>query len=102
STVDGVAQVQVQGQAKFAVRVQLYPNMLVNRGLGLDDVENAVGAHNANLATGPLWGAHQAYTVQAEGQLNDAAAYRPIIVAYRNGSPVRLGDPRHVVYSIEN
>ncbi len=102
STVDGVAQVQVQGQAKFAVRVQLDPNMLVNRGIGLDDVQNAVGAHNANLPTGTLWGAHQAYTVQAEGQLNDAAAYRPIIVSYRNGSPVRLGDLGKVVDSIEN
>jgi len=102
STVDGVAQVQVQGQAKFAVRVQLDPNMLVNRGIGLDDVQNALGAHNANLPTGTLYGAHQAYTVQADGQLNDAAAYRPIIVAYRNGSPVRLGDLGKVIDSIEN
>jgi HAE1 family hydrophobic/amphiphilic exporter-1 len=102
STVDGVAQVQVQGQAKFAVRVQLDPNMLVNRGIGLDDVQNAVSAHNANLPTGTLWGAHQAFTVQAEGQLNDADAYRPIIVAYRNGSPVRLGDLGKVIDSIEN
>jgi len=97
-----VAQVQVQGQAKFAVRVQLDPNMLVNRGIGLDDVQNALGAHNANLPTGTLYGAHQAYTVQADGQLNDAAAYRPIIVAYRNGSPVRLGDLGKVIDSIEN
>ncbi len=102
STVDGVAQVQVQGQAKFAVRVQLDPNMLVNRGIGLDDVQNAVSAHNANLPTGTLWGAHQAYTVQADGQLNDAEAYKPIIVAYRNGSPVRLRDLGTVVDSIEN
>ncbi len=102
STVDGVAQVQVQGQAKFAVRVQLDPNMLVNRGIGLDDVQNALNAHNANLPTGTLYGAHQAYTVQADGQLNDAAAYRPIIVAYRNGSPVRIGDLGKVVDSIEN
>ncbi|HSR06588.1 MAG TPA: efflux RND transporter permease subunit [Bryobacteraceae bacterium] len=102
STVDGVAQVQVQGQAKFAVRVQLDPNMLVNRGIGLDDVQNALNAHNANLPTGTLYGAHQAFTVQADGQLNDAAAYRPIIVAYRNGSPVRLGDLGKVADSIEN
>ena len=102
STVDGVAQVQVQGQAKFAVRVQLDPNMLVNRGIGLNDVQNAISSHNANLPTGTLWGAHQAYTVQADGQLNDADAYRPIIVAYRNGSPVRLGDLGKVVDSIEN
>jgi hydrophobic/amphiphilic exporter-1 (mainly G- bacteria), HAE1 family len=102
STIDGVAQVQVQGQAKFAVRVQLDPNMLVNRGIGLDDVQNALNAHNANLPTGTLYGAHQAYTVQADGQLNDAEAYRPIIVAYRNGSPVRIADLGKVVDSIEN
>ena len=102
STVDGVAQVQVQGQTKFAVRVQLDPNLLVNRGIGLDDVENALMAHNANLPTGTLWGARQAYTVQADGQLNDAAAYRPIIVTYRNGSPVRLGELGTVIDGIEN
>ena len=90
------------GQAKFAVRVQLDPNMLVNRGIGLDDVQNALMAHNANLPTGTLWGAHQAYTVQADGQLNDADGYRPIIVTYRNGSPVRLGELGKVVDGIEN
>ena len=102
STIDGVAQVQVQGQAKFAVHIQLDPHMLVNRGIGLDDVQNAVAAHNANLPTGTLYGAHQAFTVQAEGQLNDADAYRPVIVAYRNGSPVRLGELGKVIDSIEN
>jgi HAE1 family hydrophobic/amphiphilic exporter-1 len=102
STVDGVAQVQVQGQSKYAVRIQLDPNMLVNRGIGLDDVQNAIGAHNANLPTGTLWGAHQAFTVQAMGQLNNAEAYRPVIVAYRNGSPVRLQDLGQVVDGYEN
>ena len=92
----------MQGQAKFAVRVQLDPNMLVNRGIGLDDVQNAFERHNANLPTGTLYGAHQAYTVQADGQLNDAELYRPMIVAYRNGSPVRIGELGRVVDSIEN
>ena len=101
STVDGVAQVQVFGQAKFAVRVQLDPHMLVNRGIGLDDVQNAVSGHNANLPTGTLYGAHQAFTVQADGQLNDAAAYKKIIVTYRNGSPIRLGDLGNVIDGIE-
>ncbi len=102
STLDGVAAVNVQGQAKFAVRAQLDPNKLVNRGIGLDEVMNALAAHNANLPTGTLYGAHQAFTVQAEGQLNTAEEYRPIIVAYRNGSPVRLSDLGQVVDSIEN
>jgi hydrophobic/amphiphilic exporter-1 (mainly G- bacteria), HAE1 family len=101
STVDGVAQVQVFGQAKFAVRVQLDPHMLVNRGIGLDDVQSVVTGHNANLPTGTLYGAHQAFTVQADGQLNDAAAYKKIIVTYRNGSPVRLGDLGNVIDGIE-
>jgi len=65
STIDGVSQVQVQGAAKYAVRVQLDPKLLVNRGIGLDDVQNALTQHNANLPTGTLWGAHQAFTVQA-------------------------------------
>ena len=102
STVDGVAQVQVEGQTKFAVRVQVDPHMLVNRGIGLDDVQTAINGHNANLPTGTIWGAHQAYTVQADGQLNDADAYRPIIVAFRNGSPVRLGELGRVVDGVEN
>ena len=102
STIDGVAQVQVQGQAKYAVRVQLDPKMLVNRGIGLDEVVNLLNQHNANLPTGTLWGARQAFTVQADGQLMTAAAYRPLIVAYRNGSPVRLADIGRVIDSIDN
>jgi len=102
STIDGVAQVQVQGQAKYAVRVQLDPKMLFNRGIALDDVMNVLNLHNANLPTGTLWGARQAYTVQADGQLLTADAYRPLIVAYRNGSPVRLSDVGRVIDSIDN
>ena len=102
STIDGVAQVQVQGAAKYAVRVQLDPKLLVNRGIALEDVQNALGQHNANLPTGTLWGAHQAFTVEADGQLLTADAYRPLIVAYRNGSPVRLSDVGRVIDSIEN
>jgi hydrophobic/amphiphilic exporter-1 (mainly G- bacteria), HAE1 family len=102
STIDGVAQVLVMGAAKFAVRVQLDPKLLVNRNIGLDEVENALNLHNANLPTGTLWGPHQAFTIQADGQLSTAAAYRPLIVAYRNGSPVRLSDIGRVITSIEN
>jgi hydrophobic/amphiphilic exporter-1 (mainly G- bacteria), HAE1 family len=102
STIDGVAQVTIQGQSKYAVRVQLDPNMLMNRGIALEDVQNALGNHNANLPTGTLWGASQAFTVQADGQLPTAEQYGPLIVAYRNGAPVRLGELGRVIASIEN
>ncbi len=102
STISGVSQVSFQGQAKYAVRVQLDPNKLMTRAIGLDDVQSAVDRHNANLPTGTLWGANQAFTVQANGQLNTAREYEPLIVTYRNGSPVRLGELGKVVDSIEN
>jgi len=102
STIDGVAQVQVQGQAKYAVRVQLDPKLLSHRGIGLDEIQNLLNLHNANLPTGTLWGARQAFTVQADGQLMTADAYRSLIVAYRNGSPVRLTDVGRVIDSIDN
>ena len=102
STVNGVAQVNVFGAQKFAVRVQLDPNLLAARGIGIDDVDAALQTHNVNLPTGTLWGAHQAFTVQANGQLNDRRRLPPIIVAYRNGSPVRLRDLGNVIDSVEN
>lgn len=102
STVDGVAQVGIFGSAKYAVRVQLDPKLLVNRGIALEDVQSALNLHNANLPTGTLWGPHQAFTVQADGQLKTADAYQPLIIAYRNGSPVRLADLGQVSDSIEN
>src|SRR2546427_3942 len=100
--VGGVAQLQVFGSQKYAVRVQLDPRELASRQLGINEVENAVERGNVNLPTGTLWGSHQAVTVQANGQLTDAAAYRPLIVAYRNGSPVRLEELGRVINSVEN
>jgi hydrophobic/amphiphilic exporter-1 (mainly G- bacteria), HAE1 family len=102
STVSGVAQVQVMGAQKYAVRAQLDPNKMAARHVGIDDVQNALQHQNVNLPTGTLWGANQAFTVRATGQLNSAAAYRPVIVAYRNGSPVRLGELGQVVDSVQN
>jgi HAE1 family hydrophobic/amphiphilic exporter-1 len=102
SMIDGVAQVFVYGAQKFAVRVQLDPSLMASHNIGIDDVEIALGLHNANLPTGTLWGPRQAYTVQATGQLDTAAAYRPLIVAYRNGSPVRLEQLGRVIDSVEN
>ena len=102
SMISGVAQVQVFGSQKYAVRVQLNPRALASRGIGIDEVANAVANANVNLPTGTLYGANQAFTVQATGQLNNAAAYRPIIVAFRDGSPVRLQDLGNVIDSVEN
>ena len=102
STVSGVAQVQVMGAQKYAVRAQLDPNALAARQIGIDDVRVALQKHNVNLPTGTLWGANQAFTVQATGQLTSAASYRPVIVAYRNGSPVRLSDLGQVIDSVQN
>src|SRR5437667_4911327 len=102
SMVSGVAQVQVFGSQKYAVRVQVDPSRLASREIGLDEVSAAVQQGNVNLPTGTLWGRHQALTVEANGQLTDAAAYRPLIVTYRNGSPVRLEDLGRVIDSVEN
>ncbi len=102
SMVSGVAQVQVYGSQKYAVRVQMDPNKLAAKGIGLDQVAAAVTGGNVNLPTGTLYGPHVAYTVQASGQLLNAAAYRPLIVTYRNGEPVRLGALGRVIDSVEN
>ena len=102
SQIDGVAQVNVFGQAKYAVRAQLDPSLLASRNISIDEVNDALSKHNVNLPTGIMWGQHWAYTVQANGQLNTAEAYRPLIVAYRNGSPVRLGELGRVIDSIQN
>ncbi|HTO86338.1 MAG TPA: efflux RND transporter permease subunit [Thermoanaerobaculia bacterium] len=102
STVSGVAQVQVYGPQKFAVRVQLDPRQLASRGIGIDEVNAAVQKANVNLPTGVLFGPMTAFTVQASGQLTEAAAYRPVIVTYRDGSPVRLADLGQVIDSVEN
>ena len=102
STVPGVAQVMVHGSQKYAVRIQLDPRALASRGIGIEEVAAAVQAGNVNLPTGTLYGPYRAYTIEATGQLNDAQAYRPLIVAYRNGSPVRLSELGRVMDSVEN
>jgi HAE1 family hydrophobic/amphiphilic exporter-1 len=102
SMVSGVAQVNVYGAQKYAVRVQLDPRALATRQIGINEVNAAVQNGNVNLPTGTLWGQRQAFTVQANGQLYSAAQYRPLIVAYRNGSPVRLRDIGQVFDSVQN
>src|SRR3982075_160954 len=102
STISGVAQVQVFGQQKYAVRVQVDPNALAARGVGINEVEQAVAQANVNLPTGTLYGKDRMFAVQASGQLSDAAAFRPIIVTFRNGSPVRLQELGSVIDSVQN
>ncbi|HZR68660.1 MAG TPA: efflux RND transporter permease subunit [Burkholderiales bacterium] len=102
STVSGVAQVQVFGQQKYAVRVQVDPNALAARGVGINEVEQAVAQANVNLPTGTLYGKDRLFAVQATGQLQDAVAFRPIIVTYRNGSPIRLQELGRVVDGVQN
>ncbi|MGB7541910.1 MAG: efflux RND transporter permease subunit [Burkholderiales bacterium] len=102
STISGVAQVQVNGQQKYAVRVQVDPSALAARGVGINEVETAVANANVNLPTGTLYGKDQVFAVQATGQLYTAEAYRPIIVAYRNGSPIRLSEVGRVIDGVQN
>jgi HAE1 family hydrophobic/amphiphilic exporter-1 len=102
SMIAGVAQVAVYGSQTYAVRIQLDPDALASRGIGIDQVGRAVQAGNVNLPTGTLYGPNQAFTVQSTGQLSNAAAYRELIVTYKNGSPVRLKDLGRVIDSVQN
>ena len=102
STINGVAQVQVFGQQKYAVRVQVDPNRLAARGVGINEVQQAVSQANVNLPTGSLYGRDRLFAVQANGQLFDAAAFRPVIVTYRNGAPIQLGELGRVIDSVQS
>jgi HAE1 family hydrophobic/amphiphilic exporter-1 len=102
STIDGVAQVQVYGSQKYAVRIQLDPQALAARGIGIDEVSLAVQNGNVNLPTGTLWGTDKAYSVESNGQLNNAADFGALAVAYRDGAPVRLRDLGRVVDSVQD
>ena len=102
STLDGVSQVQLFGAQKYAVRIRVDPQALGAKGLGLDQVNAAVRAGNSNQPTGNLYGKRQTVSVQDNGQLNNAAAYRQLVVAYRNGSPVQLGEVAEVLDSVNS
>jgi len=102
SMVDGVAQVQVFGSQKYAVRVQLDPQEMAARGIGIDDVARAIDLGNVNLPTGILTGPYQATTVLASGQLMRADEYRSLIVTYKGGAPVYLKELGRVIDSVEN
>ena len=102
SMVEGVAQVQVYGAAKYAVRVQVDPNALFHRQIGLNEVDAALRDWNVNVPTGTLYGQKKAYNITANGQLMKAFDYKPLIVTYRNGAPVRLQDVANVIDSLED
>jgi HAE1 family hydrophobic/amphiphilic exporter-1 len=102
SIVDGVAQVQVYGAQKFAVRAQMDPEAMAERGVGVDDVSNAIRNGNPNTPVGTLYGRFTNLTLKTNDQLPNAAAFSPLIIAYRNGAPVRLRDVATVVDSVEN
>jgi HAE1 family hydrophobic/amphiphilic exporter-1 len=102
STIRGVAQVSVYGSQKYAVRIQADPDALTSRGIGLDDVATAIRTSNVNLPTGSLYGPSWAYTLQANGQLRTAEAYEPVVVTYKNGTPVRLSEVAKVTNGVEN
>ena len=101
SMVKGVAQVNVFG-AKYAVRVQVDPTRLTSYQIGINEIQEALQNWNTNLPTGTLYGPEQAFNIQASGQLNSAAAYRPMVVAYRNGAAVRLEEVANVIDSVED
>src|SRR6266550_1748618 len=87
---------------EYAERIQLDPKALATRAIGIDEVANGIAAGNVNLPTGILWGPHRAYTVQANGQLQSAAEFRPLVVTYRNGAPVRLQDLGRVLDDVQD
>src|SRR5690242_10672896 len=102
SMVSGVAQVMVFGSQKYAVHIQVDPNKLAAKGIGINEVDSAIQSWNVNVPTGTLYGRHQAFNIQANGQLMNARQYRPAVVAYRNGAPVRLEDLGMVIDGVED
>jgi hydrophobic/amphiphilic exporter-1 (mainly G- bacteria), HAE1 family len=102
STIPGVAQVQVYGSQKFAVRVQANPDQLASRGIGMDELQQALSQNNVNQPVGQLDGNRQTFAIKDGGQLTTAAAYRPLIVSWKNGAPVRLEEVATPIDSVEN
>ena len=102
SMIPGVAQVQVFGASKFAVRVDVDPNKLAAQQIGIDEVAQAIQAGNTNLPVGSIYATDKTYTLQSNGQLLNAAQFQPLIVAYRNGAPVRLDQLATVVNGTED
>src|SRR2546425_5986952 len=102
SMISGVAQVQVLGAQKYAVHAQMDPHAMASRQVGINEVEAALKNWNVNLPTGAIIGPQRAFTLQASGQLTSADQYRPLVVAYRSGSPVRLEELGTIIDSVED
>jgi HAE1 family hydrophobic/amphiphilic exporter-1 len=102
SQLPGIAQVLVYGAQKFAVRVQVDPLAAASRGISLDDVRNVVAKTNSNTPVGTIAGVRQNTTITATAAMNRAADYRDVVVAYRNGSPIKLTEIARVIDSVEN
>jgi HAE1 family hydrophobic/amphiphilic exporter-1 len=102
SMINGVAQVNVFGSTKYAVRVQVDPNKLATRKIGLNEVDAALRNWNVNIPTGTLFGPRRSYNITANGQLMRAIDYEPLIVSYKNGAPVRLREIANVLDSLED
>jgi HAE1 family hydrophobic/amphiphilic exporter-1 len=102
SSIDGVAQADIFGQARPAVRVQVDPNALALRGIGIDEVATAIQRASVNMATGQLDGPTRGAVIHTDGQLNNAEQYASQIIAYRNGAPVRFADVANVIDGLEN
>ncbi|MGE0767835.1 MAG: efflux RND transporter permease subunit [Hyphomicrobiaceae bacterium] len=101
STVSGVAQVQFWGQQKYAVRVRIDPRRLVTRNVGFDDIEKAIKGGNTNLPTGSLSGPSKEMSIKTTGNLGSANGYNNIVVAWRNGAPVRIKDVGQAIDDVE-
>src|SRR6516162_846875 len=102
SMVSGVSQVQVQGASKYAVRVQVDPNKLHAEGIGINEINQALQNWNVNLPTGQLFGPSTTYNIKAAGQLMNAEAFKPVVVAYRHGAAVRLDQLANVIDNVED
>ena len=102
SMVNGVAEVQVFGSTKYAVRAQVDPEKLAAKNIGINEVDSALQSWNVNIPTGTLYGPHVAYNIRATGQLMNAEAFRPMVIAYRDKSPVRLEDVADVIDSVQD
>jgi HAE1 family hydrophobic/amphiphilic exporter-1 len=102
STISGVAQVLIYGSQKFAVRIQANPDQLAARGLGIDELHQAVAQANVNQPVGLIDGERRTFAIKDNGQLDNSVAYRPLIVAWRNGAPVRLEEVATPIDSVEN
>ncbi|HUB32376.1 MAG TPA: efflux RND transporter permease subunit [Bryobacteraceae bacterium] len=102
SELPGVGLVSITGGQKPSVHIQANPTQLASLGLNLEDVRTAISAANVNLAKGSFSGPHQAYTIEANDQLLSADDYKPLIIAYRNGAPIKLTDVADIVEEPED